>query len=225
MSNVSLTANILTSKVNVGNADRLRTYRIQDPSAQMCPVWNGQDLAGRQSHEYGFYTKVEGCNSAEDRLAVENSLRPQYTNFVTYSAEGIAGYIYDKPLEGDRNNLQYNQEVYASNERRKTKANNGQFGTVSPAESRIPSSTTEELSAMNGALNSDAAAVMAQNNRNGQKGVIGYNSQQRFNQYGQGPSGNGMLSPTQYGRPINVSNEVPAPRGSSYVPLRNIKAQ
>ena len=113
MSNVSLTANILTSKVNTGNAERLRTHRIQDPSAQMCPVWNGQDLAGRQSHEYGFYTKVEGCNSAEDRIAVENNLRPMYTNFVTYNAEGIAGYIYDKPLPGDNTNLQRNQTTYS----------------------------------------------------------------------------------------------------------------
>ena len=223
MSNVSLTANILTSKVNTGNADRLRTYRIQDPSAQMCPVWNGQDLAGRQSSEYGFYTKVEGCNSAEDRIAVENTLRPQYTNFVTYNAEGIAGYIYDKPLPGDVHNLQRNQELHATNERRKTKANNGQFGVISPAESIMPSSMREELSAVTGGLNADAVAAMAQQNRNGQNAVIGYNSQRRFNQYGQGTNGT-MISPTQYDGRVNVSNEIPAPRGLSYVPLRNIKS-
>ena len=222
MSNVSLTANILTSKVNTGNADRLRTYRIQDPSAQMCPVWNGQDLAGRQSGEYAFYTKVEGCNSAEDRIAVENTLRPQYTNFVTYNAEGIAGYIYDKPLPGDNNNLAHAQEVYASNERKQTKARNGQFGTSSPAESIQPYSTREEISAINGSLNADAVAAMAQSRRNGQNGVIGYNSQMRFNQYGQGTNGK-MISATQYDGRVNVSNEVPAPRGLSYVPFKNIK--
>jgi len=221
MSNISLTANILTSKVNVGNAARLRGYRILDPSAQMCPVWNGQDLTGRQACEYSFYTKAEGCNSAEDRIAVENTLRPQYTNFVTYSAEGIAGYIYDKPLPGDKQNLQSQQETYASNQRIRTKASTGQFGTTSPAESIMPSSTQEELSAVSGKLNANAVAMMAQQRRNGQKAVTGFNSQQRFNQYAQGTNGQ-MISPTQYDGRVNVSNEIPAPRGSSYVPLRDI---
>ena len=218
MSNVSLTANILTSKVLTGNAGRLQSYRIQDPSAQMCPVWNGQDLAGRQSCEYGFYTKTAGCNSPEDRIAVENTLRPQYTNFVTYNAEGIAGYIYDKPLPGDESNLQRNQEVYAANQRRQIKARTGQFGTASPGESIAPYSTREELSAINGTLSADSVAAMAQDRRNGQNAVIGYNSQQRFNQYGKGGF---MMSPTQYDGAVNVNNQIPAPRGLNYVPFYN----
>lgn len=224
MSSVSLSSNISTNKVDVGGAERYRTIRIQDPSWQMCPVWNGQDLAGRQSGEYGFYTKVEGCNSAEDRIAVENTLRPQYTNFVTYNAEGIAGYIYDKHLPGDKHNLQREQERNASDQRIRVKANNGQYGTTSPAESIKPRWQQEDLSAINGSLNADAVAAMAQQRRTGQKSVIGYNSQQRFNQYGQGTNGQ-MISPTQYDGRVNVSNEIPAPRGSNYVPLRNIATE
>ena len=35
---------------------------------------------------------------ALDRISIENTLRPQYTNFITYNAEGIAGYVYPVPV-------------------------------------------------------------------------------------------------------------------------------
>jgi len=37
-------------------------------------------------------------DSALDRISIENTLRPQYTNFTTDNAEGIAGYIYPAPV-------------------------------------------------------------------------------------------------------------------------------
>jgi len=37
-------------------------------------------------------------DSALDRISIENTLRPQYTNFTTYNGEGIAGYIYPAPV-------------------------------------------------------------------------------------------------------------------------------
>lgn len=33
-----------------------------------------------------------------DRISIENNLRPQYPNFLTYNAEGIAGYAYSAPV-------------------------------------------------------------------------------------------------------------------------------
>jgi len=35
---------------------------------------------------------------ALDGISIENTLRPQYTNFITYNAEGIAGYVYPVPV-------------------------------------------------------------------------------------------------------------------------------
>ena len=39
------------------------------------------DLTGRRVCPDSFYTKSAGCNSAEDRVVVENNLRPQYAEF------------------------------------------------------------------------------------------------------------------------------------------------
>jgi len=61
----------------------------------VCPVWNGRDLTGRQVCADSFYTKREGCNSAEDRVVVENAQRPQYMEYVNLDASGIRlGYNY-----------------------------------------------------------------------------------------------------------------------------------
>lgn len=218
MSNVSLTANILTSKVNIGNAARLRTYRIQDPSAQMCPVWNGMDLTGRQSGEYGFYTKVEGCNSAQDRIAVENTLRPQYVNFIpTLNAEGISGYIYDKVLPGDDNNFQHAQAKYVGDLRLATQKSTGQFGVASPAESRKPTSTQDELHAMEG---QDSVAAMAQNRRVGQKVVTAYSSH-LLNQSRDFPK----VVNNQYQGVVRADNTIRAPQGSTYARLADVPVE
>lgn len=55
----------------------------------VCPVWNGRDLTGRQVCADSFYTKRAGCNSAEDRVVVENAQRPQYMEYVNLDASGI----------------------------------------------------------------------------------------------------------------------------------------
>lgn len=88
---LSILNNINVDKVDVGYASRIQSYRIQDPSAMTCPLWAGQDLAGRPVCASSFLSKMEGCHSAEDRLFVENSLRPQWTNYVTLSAAGVKG--------------------------------------------------------------------------------------------------------------------------------------
>ena len=170
MSNVSLTANILTSKVITGNADRLQTYRIQDSDAMMCPVWNGQDLTGRQAGEYSFYTKRAGCNSAMDRIVVENFLRPSYTNFVTTNAAGIAGYVYEAPAG---NNFQKAEDMAASNQRMAAGRSTGHFGYGSPANGPyLPTNMQQELAGVVGSA--QGYAIGAQQRHYTQAAATGF---------------------------------------------------
>jgi len=90
----------------------------------VCPVWNGVDTAGRAVAADSFYTKRAGCNSAEDRVLVENNVaRPQYSEYINLNANGIEGNIYG-------NTTGFNQ----SGARTKAVANahnmTGQFGQV-----------------------------------------------------------------------------------------------
>jgi hypothetical protein len=92
---VSLESAIRTCKVNTGWASRISSDRFLNPNNMVCPVWNGVDSAGREVCPDSFYTKREGCNSAHDRVSVENDVsRPQYMSYITLSANGIRGNIY-----------------------------------------------------------------------------------------------------------------------------------
>ena len=92
---VSLESGIRTCKVVTGWADKVQSDRFQNPNLMVCPVWNGVDSAGRRACPDSFYTKRAGCNSAEDRVVVENNVsRPQYMEYVNLNAAGIAAPIY-----------------------------------------------------------------------------------------------------------------------------------
>ena len=96
---VSLESSIRTCKVNAGWATKVQSDRFQNPNLMVCPVWNGVDSAGRLVCPDSFYTKRAGCNSAEDRVVVENNVsRPQYIPYVNLDAAGIAGNIYGNTL-------------------------------------------------------------------------------------------------------------------------------
>lgn len=98
---VSLEKAIRTCKVNTAWANRVESDRIFNPNNMMCPVWNGRDLAGREVCPDSFYTKRAGCNSAEDRVLVENNVsRPQYMEYITLSANGIRGNVYKPTAHG-----------------------------------------------------------------------------------------------------------------------------
>jgi hypothetical protein len=94
MSSLSLEASIRTCKVDTGWASRIQTDRMFNPDLMVCPVWNGMDSAGRHVCPDSFYTKRAGCNSAEDRVLVENDQRPQYMEYVNLSAQGFDSDIY-----------------------------------------------------------------------------------------------------------------------------------
>jgi hypothetical protein len=94
MSNISLEASVRTCKVNSGWANKIESDRFLNPNNMVCPVWNERDLTGRRVCADSFWTKRAGCNSAEDRISVENHQRPQYSEYITLDAQGIQGDMY-----------------------------------------------------------------------------------------------------------------------------------
>jgi len=85
---MSLTGAVQTCSVNTGWANKLWSDRYENPDNTLCPVWNGLDTFGRIVAFDSFYTKAPGCQSAEDRVVVENQQRPRYIDFVTLDAQG-----------------------------------------------------------------------------------------------------------------------------------------
>jgi hypothetical protein len=82
---LNLESALRTCKVDVGYQQRIQSDRFLNPKNLVCPVWNGLDTAGRVACADSFYTKREGCNSAEDRVGVENIQRPQYMQYISDS--------------------------------------------------------------------------------------------------------------------------------------------
>ena len=81
---VNLESALRTCKVDTGYSARIQSDRFLNPRNLVCPVWNGLDTAGRLACANSFKTKREGCNSAEDRVGVENSVsRPQYMTYIS----------------------------------------------------------------------------------------------------------------------------------------------
>jgi hypothetical protein len=91
MANISLEGSIRTCKVDTAWANRIESDRFFNPNNMVCPPWTQHDNAGRAVSWNSFNTKTAGCNSADDRLSVENTLRPQYIEYVNLNADGIRG--------------------------------------------------------------------------------------------------------------------------------------
>lgn len=98
MSAISLEKSVRTCDVNVDEANRIQSDRFFNPAVMVCPVWNGINSKGQAVCPDSFYTKNPGCDSAEDRVLVENAQRPKYVNYVTLGAEGIAGHVYGNEM-------------------------------------------------------------------------------------------------------------------------------
>lgn len=103
MSTISLEGSVRTCKVNTAWANRIQSDRFENPSLMVCPTWSGMDNAGRPVSADSYVTKSAGCNSAMDRVDVENYQRPQYFEYFGLDAAGINGNIYDN------NNMLQNQ--------------------------------------------------------------------------------------------------------------------
>lgn len=127
---ISIEAATRTCKVDTGSAARIESDRFLNPQMAVCPVWTGRDLSGRQVNADSFYTKRAGCNSAEDRVMVENSLRPQYSEYINLDVnEGIRGNIYE-------NNMYYQQAGLHTKTMQKVQAETGHFGGVASGAER-----------------------------------------------------------------------------------------
>ena len=125
MSNFSLMGSLRTCKVQTGWANKIQSDRFQNPSEMVCPLWNGVDTSGREVFQDSFYTKNAGCNSAEDRVGVENAVsRPQYMEYINLNAAGLDGDIYGN-TEARQNTILRQQGV------RDAQNYGGQFGLVS----------------------------------------------------------------------------------------------
>jgi hypothetical protein len=96
---MSLQASVRTCDVNVGEANRIQSDRFFNPSNMVCIPWNGINNKGQEVSPDSQWTKTAGCDSAEDRVMVENSQRPKYMNYVTLGADGIEGHIYGNVAE------------------------------------------------------------------------------------------------------------------------------
>lgn len=118
MANISLDAAIRTCKIDTGYASKVFSDRFLNPVNMVCPMWTGYDTAGRPVCADSFNTKRGGCNSALDRVFVENYQRPQYVEYVNLSAGGIDGEFYGENPGYSMNQwdtMRRNQRLYEIN--------------------------------------------------------------------------------------------------------------
>ena len=94
MANLSLQSALRTCKVDTSWSERIESDRFLNPNNMICPVWNGNDNLGRPVPADSFQTKSRGCNSALDRILVENCQRPQYAEYVTLDTSGYTDEMY-----------------------------------------------------------------------------------------------------------------------------------
>lgn len=90
---ISLDSTLRRCKVDSSWANTLKSvHSIGSGSEKLCPVWSGFDTVGRPICPDSFNTKSAGCNSALDRLHVENEIsRPQYIPHPNLSMTGVTG--------------------------------------------------------------------------------------------------------------------------------------
>jgi len=97
----------------------------------VCPPWNGVDTAGRRVCPDSFVTKTAGCNSADDRVVVENDLRPQYIEYVNLDAQGIRGDFYNYDFDKCDGGMIQRDVMVADRDLKDVHNITGQFGQVS----------------------------------------------------------------------------------------------
>lgn len=90
----SLEKSVRTCSVNTGEANRIQSDRFFNADNMVCIPWNGINSTGQEVCVDSWWTKTAGCNSAEDRVMVENDLRPSYSSYITLNAAGIDGDMY-----------------------------------------------------------------------------------------------------------------------------------
>ena len=118
---ISIDASIRTCKVETGEAQRIESDRFLNPNNMVCVPWNGYNSKGQSVCADSFYTKTPGCNSADDRVHVENDLRPNYAAYINLNMQGLQGDIYGNKLS--------NQEADSANKWQQSRHDiTGSFG-------------------------------------------------------------------------------------------------
>ena len=121
----SLEKSIRTGTVPNDAGLKLQSLRWMEMSNRLCPARNPYDIAGRGPNCMdSLYSKREGCTSALDRVNVENSQRPHYSEFMRMDAGAISGVtptnvkvnIYETDPQKDRqyNEAQHKKAIQAS---------------------------------------------------------------------------------------------------------------
>jgi hypothetical protein len=151
MSSLSLQKSVRTCTVDVGYANRIQSDRFLNPAQMVCPLWNGLNSTGQEVCPDSYNTKQAGCNSAVDRVVVENGLRPDYISYVTLNAGGIHGDIYGGNVEAHQNTLEQERLMQTRNKI------TGNFGSQHMSTRRNTSCTSDAYS--------NAMANMAQTQR------------------------------------------------------------
>jgi hypothetical protein len=95
MSSLSLNASIRTCKVETGEASRMESDRFLNPMLNVCIPWGQMNNKGQYVSADSFFTKTRGCNSAMDRVSVENNLRPDYATYINLDISGLNGHMYE----------------------------------------------------------------------------------------------------------------------------------
>lgn len=126
MANISLLGSITSCRVDQAEAARIESARFQDPSLMVCPTWNGFNLKGQKVCPDSFMTKTAGCNTSMDRVAVENSLRPQYAEYINLDSQG---YMSNQMYANNMNFVNVGHQQAAVDQVQATQPNFGlQFG-------------------------------------------------------------------------------------------------
>lgn len=119
---LSLEKSVRTCKVDTGYAGNIESQRFLNPNYMVCPIWTGFDNTGRLVCPDSFYTKSRGCNSALDRVAVENAVsRPQYNELISLDVAGLNGNIYG-------NTTPYQNSAYRTKDLQNLNNITGNFG-------------------------------------------------------------------------------------------------
>lgn len=99
---LSLNSALRTCKVNTGEANRIESDRFLNPNQMVCIPWSGMNSKGQTVCADSFYTKRAGCNSALDRVTVENQVsRPWYSDYISLNMSGLQGDIYGNDTARD----------------------------------------------------------------------------------------------------------------------------
>jgi hypothetical protein len=125
---ISLEKSVRTCSVNVGEANRIQSDRFQNPGNMVCIPWNGLNNQGQEVSPDSFYTKTPGCDSAEDRVMVENAQRPKYYSYVTLGAQGLNGDIYGRSDQDSFMNVMARDEFDKSRNKNDWYGGSGNFG-------------------------------------------------------------------------------------------------